>query len=199
MNKVNLAVLASGNGSNLQAIIDNCKLDNFPAKVAVVISDQVNAYALERAKTHDIPFYVIERKNFPKRKNFETEIVKQLQRHNVQLVCLAGFMRLIGITFLNAFPNKIINIHPSLLPQFPGLEAQQQAFEANVATSGCTVHFVDEKMDNGPIILQKEVTRKSDDNLESFTKRILAEEHEIYPAAIKLVIEKNLKNDTDLK
>ncbi|MBI4127013.1 MAG: phosphoribosylglycinamide formyltransferase, partial [Deltaproteobacteria bacterium] len=187
--QLRLGILASGRGSNLQAIIDACELGRIAAQVTVIISDQSDAKALERAKRHNIPAICHERSAFQSREAHEATIVEELHRHGVELVCLAGFMRIVGKTLLTAFPNRIINIHPSLLPAFPGLKAQAQALAAGVTTTGCTVHFVDDKVDHGPIILQAEVPVLPNDTVETLSARILNEEHRLYPQAIKIFIE----------
>ncbi|MDO8493990.1 MAG: phosphoribosylglycinamide formyltransferase [Deltaproteobacteria bacterium] len=183
-----LAVLVSGNGSNLQAIIDACEQNKTNATVAVVISNKANAYALERAKKHQIPAFV-----FPSGKNFESSAFQTLQEKKIDLVCLAGFMKILSPSFVARFPNRIINIHPSLLPAFPGLDAQEQALKSGEKVTGATVHFVDEGCDTGPIILQKEVPILEDDDVASLRKRILKVEHEIYPEAIRLIATASLK------
>ena len=191
--KLKLGVLASGGGSNLQAIIDACESGCIGATVSCVISDVPGAPALERAKKHRIPARTIERSGFESRQAFEGAIVAALNDHGAQLVCLAGFMRIIGKTLLGHFRDRIINIHPALLPSFPGLDGQGQAFEYGVKIAGCTVHFVDEMTDHGPIICQAAVEVQEDDTLDALKKRILAEEHRIYPRAIGLIAEGRVK------
>ncbi|MFC1495915.1 phosphoribosylglycinamide formyltransferase [Candidatus Margulisiibacteriota bacterium] len=179
-----LGVLISGRGSNLQAIIDACARGEIPAKVEVVISNKPDAYGLERAKKHNIDTRVV---------SDEKGIVKVLNEKKADLVCLAGYMRIVGKTILEAYKNKIINIHPALLPSFPGLHGQKQAIDYGVKVSGVTVHFVDEGCDTGPIILQRTVEVKDDDTEEILSARILEQEHKAYPAAIKLFCEDKLK------
>ena len=181
---LNIGVLISGRGSNLQAIIDACEKGEIPANVAVVISNKPEAYGLERAKKHNIPAVVFKD---------ETEILKALKEHKVDLVCLAGYMRIVGKALLDQYFGKMINIHPALLPSFPGLHAQKQAFDYGVKVSGVTVHFVDKGCDTGPIIIQSAVAVLEDDTEESLAARILAQEHKIYPQAIKLFAEGKLK------
>lgn len=193
--KLSLGVLVSGNGSNLQAIIDNCSSGDLAANVSVVISDNPKAYALTLAKKAGIPAHVFLRKEYLTKTEFEEAIISALKKYDIQLVCLAGFMRILSPVFLNAFPKKIINIHPALLPAFPGLHAQKQALEAGADKSGCTVHFVDEGTDTGPIIIQKEVPILGNDTEESLSNRILAEEHVLYSRAIKLLAEGKLEID----
>lgn len=184
---LNIGVLISGRGSNLQAIIDAAEAGEIPAKVAVVISNKPTAYGLERAKKHNIPTAVFEPKKFASKDEYEAEIVKLLNCYRVDLVCLAGYMRIVGKVILDAYQGKMINIHPSLLPKFPGLHAQRQALEAGAKESGVTVHFVDEGCDTGPIILQKKVPVLEGDTEETLSDRILEQEHKAYPEAVKLI------------
>ena len=194
MKKLKLAVLASGRGSNLQAIIDNIEKGALSAELAVVISDQPDAYALERAKKHNIPAVHVSAKGYKgKRDEYDALLVKELQKRNVDLVCLAGFMRIISPVLIRAFPNRILNIHPSLLPSFPGLHVQKKAIDHGVKFSGCTVHFVDEDMDTGPIIIQAVVPILDSDTEDSLSERILKQEHKIYSRAIQLFAEGRLK------
>ena len=184
---IDIAVLVSGSGTNLQSIIDAIEAGNIEARIKLVLSDNGDAYALERAKKHDIPVEVISRGDFPKREAFDRELAARLKEHSIELVVLAGFMRILSPVMIEAFPERIINIHPSLLPAFPGLDVQRKAIEHGVKFSGCTVHFVDEGLDSGPIILQAAVPVLDDDTVESLKKRILAEEHKIYPKAIDYI------------
>ena len=194
MKKVKIAVLVSGRGSNLQAIIDNIEKGLLPAEIAVVISDQPDAYSLERARKHNIPAIPLTAKDYKgKREEYDALLVKELQKHHVELVCLAGFMRIITPTLIKAFPNKILNIHPALLPAFPGLHVQKAALDNGVKFSGCTVHFVDEGMDTGPIIIQAVVPVLDNDTEDSLSERILTQEHKIYSRAIQLYAEDRLK------
>src|SRR3989338_289529 len=190
---LNIGVLISGRGSNLQAIINASERGEIPAKVAVVISNDPGAFGLERAKQHNIPAVVIDNRKFKDKNTYELEIVKVLKEHKVELVCLAGYMRIIGPVLLEHFSGKMINIHPSLLPSFPGLRAQRQALEHGVKVSGVTVHFVDEGCDTGPIIVQNAVQVLENDTEETLSERILEQEHKIYPQAIKLIAEDKLK------
>ncbi|MBN2058671.1 MAG: phosphoribosylglycinamide formyltransferase [Candidatus Saganbacteria bacterium] len=190
---LNLGVLISGRGSNLQAIIDACEKGGIPAKVAVVISNKPDAFGLERAKKHDIPAAVFDPKQYPDKNTYELEIVKTLKQHKVGLVCLAGYMRIVGEVLLEHYQGKMINIHPALLPAFPGLHVQQAALDHGVKVSGATVHFVDEGCDTGPIICQAAVPVKEGDTEEALSARILEQEHKIYPQAIKLFAEGRLK------
>lgn len=190
---INLGILASGSGSNLQAIMDACERGDVAARVKVVISDEVDAYALERARAKGISAIHINPKEFTVKELFEAEIVRVLQEHEVELVCLAGYMRLVGEKLLGAYPQRVLNIHPALLPAFPGLHGQNQAFDYGVRFSGCTVHFVDHGMDTGPIILQAVVPVLADDTAETLAARILEQEHMIYPQAIQFFAEGRLR------
>jgi phosphoribosylglycinamide formyltransferase-1 len=193
MKKVKLGVLVSGRGSNLQAIIDNIENGTLAAELTVVMSDQADAYALERARKHAIVAVHISAKGFKtKREEYDALLVKELRKRNVELVCLAGFMRIITPTLIKAFPNRILNIHPALLPAFPGLHVQKAALEYGVKFSGCTVHFVDEGMDTGPIIIQAAVPILDNDTEDSLAARILKQEHKIYSHAIQLYAEGRL-------
>lgn len=184
-----MAVLVSGNGSNLQVFIDKIESGELNARIACVISNVPDAFALTRAKTHNIPVFVHENSGFTGRREYDAALVNILQGYGVELVVLAGFMRLLSEVMVNAFPDAIVNIHPALLPSFPGLHAQQQALDYGVKFSGCTVHFVDCGTDTGPIILQAVVPITQDDTEESLSARIQAEEHRMFPEAIRLFID----------
>jgi len=184
-----LGVLISGNGSNLQSIIDHIEKGSLKATIKIIISNNPDAFGITRAKKHGIPFVVLKNSDFKSKEEFDSVLIKTLKDHGVDLVILAGFMRIISPAFLKAFPNRVMNIHPALLPSFPGLHGQRQAWEYGVKLSGCTVHFVDEGMDTGPIIIQKVVPVQDDDTEETLAARILTEEHKIYPQAIQLFAE----------
>ena len=184
-----LGVLVSGRGSNLQAIVDAINADRLVAKIGVVISDNPDANALRRIAGLDIPTAVVERKNYASKPEFEEAIIEQLDLHHVELVLLAGFMRILSPQFINRFPMRIMNIHPALLPSFPGLDAQAQALQYGVKVSGATVHFVDEGMDSGPIILQEAVPVEDDDTVTTLADRILHLEHRLYVRAVRLYCE----------
>jgi phosphoribosylglycinamide formyltransferase-1 len=182
-----LGILISGRGSNFEAIADNVAAGSIDAEIAVVISNRSAAPGLESARrrglnTVDLPSRGLDREVY------DRLLIDELQKHDVELVCLAGFMRLLSAGFIRHFPNRILNIHPSLLPAFPGLDAQHQALEHGVKITGCTVHLVDELLDAGPILLQAAVPVRDDDTVESLSARILAEEHRIYSEAIRLVV-----------
>lgn len=183
---INIGVLVSGRGTNLQAIIEAIEEGKIEGKIKIVISDNLDAYALKRAEQHNIETQYINHKEFKNREDYDKKIVETLENKEVELVVLAGYMRILSSYFIKAYKNKIINIHPALLPSFPGLRAQKQAVEYGVKISGCTVHFVDEGMDSGPIILQSAVEVSEDDTEESLAERILKEEHQIYSQAIQL-------------
>ena len=190
--RARLGILISGRGSNMIALADAVREETIPnAEVAVVISDQANAAGLLKAGERGIETLVIERRGRP-RVEHDREMVTELKARNVDLVCLAGYMRLLSREFLAAFPRRILNIHPSLLPLFPGLDAQQQAIDHGARVSGCTVHYVDETLDGGPVIAQREVPVQEDDTAESLAKRILIEELKLYPEAVVLVLNKDL-------
>ena len=184
----NLGVLISGRGSNLQAIIDAICDGRLEARLAVVISNRADAYGLERARAAGIDTLVRDHKAWPSREAYESVLVEDLRARNVDLVCLAGFMRLLGATFVNAFPSRILNIHPALLPSFPGLHAQRQAVEHGVKMSGATVHFVTTDLDAGPIVLQASVPVLDADTEDTLSARILEAEHRIYPEAIQKIL-----------
>jgi phosphoribosylglycinamide formyltransferase-1 len=184
--KLKIGVLASGNGSNLQAIIDNCERGELSAEVVCVITNKANAFALERAHKHGIPAIHLNQKDFSGREAYDAAVVTEFQAHGVELVVMAGFMRIITRVLLDAFPMAVMNIHPALLPSFPGLDAQKQALEHGAKLTGCTVHFVDEGTDTGPIIIQAAVPILADDTVETLSQRIHAQEHRIYPQAIQL-------------
>ena len=186
MHRKVLGVLVSGRGSNLQAILDAINAGRLDAKIGVVVSDNPDANALRRIQGMDIPTAVVERRSFKTKAEFEAALIAQLDLHHVELVLLAGFMRILSPNFLNRFPGRVMNIHPALLPSFPGLDAQAQALAYGAKVSGCTVHFVDEGVDSGPVILQQAVQVLSDDTEDTLAKRILEQEHRLYPEAIKL-------------
>ncbi|MDQ7793591.1 MAG: phosphoribosylglycinamide formyltransferase [bacterium] len=188
---LNLGVLASGRGTNLLAILAAAAGGEIPARVRVVISDRAGAPALELARSRGIPAFFLDPGPAGKAA-FESRVVSRLEEHGVDLVCLAGFMRVVGRTLLDRYAGRILNIHPSLLPAFPGLDAQRQAWEYGVKVAGCTVHFVDRGVDAGPIILQRAVTVSEGDTPETLGARILEEEHRAYPEAIRLFAEKRL-------
>ena len=184
-----IAVLISGRGSNLQALIDAVADGRLRAEVAVVISNRADAGGLERARAAGIETMTISHRDYSTRDAFEAVLVRELQARHVSLVCLAGFMRLLGPTFLDAFPNGILNIHPALLPSFPGVDAQRQAWAHGVKLAGATVHFVTGELDGGPIVLQAAVPVQDDDSAETLAARILDEEHRLYPQAVGLVLD----------
>lgn len=190
--QVPLGVLISGSGTNLQAVIDAVEEKRLDAIIQVVISNRENAFGLARAKKHNIPTEVIDHRRFSTREDYDKTLIEILQVRKVELVVLAGFMRLLSPLFVKAFSNRIMNIHPALLPAFPGLHVQKKAIEHGVRFSGCTVHFVNEECDEGPIIIQAVVPVFPDDTEESLSARILKEEHHIYPRAIQLYSEGRL-------
>jgi len=184
-----IGILISGRGSNMVAIVDAVRSGEIPScEVSVVISDKVDAAGLEKARERGIETVVIERRGRT-REEHDLEIVAELRHRGVELVCLAGYMRLLSPMFVQSFPDRIINIHPSLLPAFPGLDAQKQAFDAGVKVTGCTVHYVDELLDHGKIILQKEVEVCDGDTVEELSARILEQEHSLYVEAIAKIVQ----------
>lgn len=188
-----LGVLASGRGSNFQAIIDAADSGRLNATIAVLVVDNAEAYAVERARKHGIPHVYLNPKEFPTREGFYASIAEVLRQRGVELVILAGFMRVVGKPLLDAFPMRVMNIHPALLPSFPGLHGQKQAVDYGVRVSGCTVHFVDEGVDTGPVIIQAAVPVSPDDTEDTLAERILRLEHRIFPEAVRLFAEGQLE------
>jgi len=188
-----IGVLLSGRGSNFEALADSVAAGRIPgAEIAVVVSNREGSPGIEKAKERKIATRVIPSKGL-EREAYDRQVVAVLHEHNVDLVCLAGYMRLLSPFFVASFPNRILNIHPSLLPSFPGLESQRQALEYGVKFAGCTVHFVDENLDAGPIVLQATVAVRDDDTEETLASRILAEEHRIYTEAVRIVLDGKYK------
>jgi phosphoribosylglycinamide formyltransferase 1 len=188
-----IGVLLSGRGTNFEALVDSVAAGRIPgAAIAVVLSNREGAPGIERAKERNIAAQVIPSKGL-EREAYDRQVVAVLHQHKVDLVCLAGYMRLLSPFFVASFPNRILNIHPSLLPSFPGLESQRQALEYGVKFAGCTVHFVDENLDAGPIVLQATVPVRDDDTEETLASRILAEEHRTYTQAVRIVLEGKYK------
>jgi phosphoribosylglycinamide formyltransferase-1 len=190
---VRVGVLASGRGSNLQAILDATRRPGFPARVVVVISDRERAQALARARAAGVDAVFVNPKDFADREAYDVALVRELEGRRVGLVCIAGFMRILSPAFVRAFAGRALNIHPSLLPAFPGLHAQRQALEYGVKVAGATVHFVDEGVDTGPIVLQSSVPVEPGDTEDTLAARILAEEHRLYPGAVRLFAEGRLR------
>lgn len=188
MTKKKIGVLISGNGTNLQALIEACAKPDFPAEISVVISNKADAYGINRASEHGIPAHIINHKDHPSREAFEDAMQEMLLHHNVEFICLAGFMRILSPGFVSRWEGRMLNIHPSLLPQFKGAHAIGEALAAKVKESGCTVHLVTQEMDSGPIVLQARVPVLPDDTEETLRERIHLEEHRIYPEALKTVI-----------
>lgn len=200
MRKLKLGVLVSGGGSNLQSIIDNIKSGNLNADISVVISSRDNVYALERAKNNNIPSFAVLQRDYSSKKDYEKELIRILRENDVDLVVLAGFLKVLSPYFVKAFKNRIINIHPSLIPAFCGegyygQKVHRAVLDYGAKVTGVTVHFVDEGTDTGPIILQKAVEVKDNDTSETLAARVLQEEHKIYPKAIKLYSEGRLMID----
>ncbi len=190
-----IAVLCSGRGTDLQSIIDAIRDKKLDAEISIVLTDKPNVPALIRAQNAGIPNFCVDRKLFSDRESFELAMIEKLKSAEVELVVLAGFMRILSSTFVRAYKDRIMNIHPALLPSFPGAHGQRDALNYGVKISGCTIHFVDEGMDTGPIIMQSAVPVLDDDTEETLAARILEEEHRIYPEAIQLFVENRLKID----
>jgi phosphoribosylglycinamide formyltransferase-1 len=190
---MNIAVFASGNGSNFQAIAEAVKKGRIKANLALLVCDKPGAYVLERAKNIGVEVFLIERKNFLTKEDYEKAIVKKLKEKQIGLIALAGYMRIVGADILKAYKNKILNIHPALLPSFKGAAGIKDALDHGVKVTGVTVHFVDEEMDHGPIIMQAAIEVADDDTEESLAKKIHKEEHRIYPEAVRLFVEGRLK------
>ncbi|TYB32889.1 MAG: phosphoribosylglycinamide formyltransferase [Flexistipes sinusarabici] len=189
----NIAVLLSGRGSNFKAIYNSIEAGYIVnARIKAVVSNKAEAPGLQFAKDRCLSSYFVNPSEFESRTAYDTEIIDILKSKGIDLVCLAGYMRLLSAKFVDTFKNRIMNIHPSLLPAFPGLNAQKQALEYGVKISGCTVHFVDKELDHGPIILQKAVEIKGNDTVKDVSERILIEEHKIYPEAVRLFVENRL-------
>jgi phosphoribosylglycinamide formyltransferase-1 len=198
LNKVKVAILISGRGSNMQKLIEACEDPNFPAEIILVGSNNQNALGLEYAKSKSIKTFVLDHKNFANyqnsREEFDKALHQEISKHNVEIICLAGFMRLLSKWFVDKWHNKIINIHPSLLPDFKGANAVEDALKAGAKISGCTTHFVSLEMDAGPIIMQSQVLIDKNDDKDILSQKILAKEHEIYPLTLKKVCTKILEN-----
>jgi len=193
MMRLRVGVLASGRGSNLQSLLDAAGGADYPARIVVVVSDRETAAALGRARAHGVSAVFLNPKDFGDRAAYDAALTETLRAHDVELVCLAGFMRILGAPFVRAWAGRILNVHPSLLPAFPGLAAQRQALEHGVKVTGATVHFVDEGVDSGPIVLQGAVSVEAADTENALSARILAVEHRLYPEAVRLVAEGRLE------
>jgi phosphoribosylglycinamide formyltransferase-1 len=189
VSRTKIGILVSGRGSNLQALIDATADPAYPAEIALVISNVAGVYALERAETAGIPTLVIPHKGFPTREAFDAEMDKALRTAGIEIVCLAGFMRLLSAGFVEGWRQRMINIHPSLLPSFKGLHTHRRAFEAGVKLHGCTVHLVTPDLDDGPILVQAAVPVLADDDEDSLAARVLEQEHQAYPLALRLLAE----------
>ena len=193
MRKIRISVMISGGGTNLQALIDACTHDEFPAQIALVLSNKADAYGIERAKKASIATKVINHKDYENREAFEDDINVALKECETELVCLAGFMRILGADFVNGWKDRMINIHPSLLPSYKGLHTHVRAIEDGVRFAGCTVHYVRPEMDDGPIILQAAIAIAASDTPDSLAAKVLQAEHKIYPEAVKLIAERRIR------
>jgi phosphoribosylglycinamide formyltransferase-1 len=189
MAELKLAVLISGRGTNLQALIDACAADDFPARIVLVVSNEPDAKGLDRAGAKQIPSTVIDHHDYPSREAFDAALAEAIKQSGADLVCLAGFMRVVADEFVRQWRDRLINIHPSLLPAFPGLNTHARALEAGVRFSGCTVHFARTELDAGPIIVQAAVPVHADDTPDTLADRVLVAEHRIYPMAVRLIAE----------
>lgn len=206
MSKLRLAVMISGSGTNLQALIDACQQEEYPAVIEVVISNRPNAKGLERARNAGLKAVCIDHKDFESRETFEDAVHDCLVEHKTQLVCLAGFMRILNAEFVNRWKDRMINIHPSLLPSYKGLHTHARAIEDGVRFGGCTIHYVRPEMDNGPIIMQTAVPIAADETEDSLAAKVLTYEHQMYPAAVRMIAEGKVRvsghrvvfTDTDL-
>ena len=192
--KIKVAVLISGNGTNLQALIEACTAPSYPAEIVLVISNKANAKGILRAREAGIKTRIVDHTNYSSREEFDTELSMILSNSKCELVCLAGFMRILSESFVNTWPNSILNIHPSLLPSFPGTKTHERALEAGVKVSGCTLHFVTAELDAGPIIGQAVVPVLDNDTPKTLANRVLIEEHKLYALGLELVANKMLKN-----
>jgi phosphoribosylglycinamide formyltransferase-1 len=193
LNIFKLAILVSGRGSNLQSIIDSIEKEELNANISIVISNNKDAMALTRAEKHNIKTIFIDPAGYLNKREYDKALIEKLKEFSIDLICLAGYMRILGEEVIQTFKEKIINIHPSLLPAFPGLNAQKQAINYGAKFSGCTVHFVDSGIDSGPIILQTAIPIYDNDDEKSLSERILEQEHHLYPKAIKMVKENQIK------
>lgn len=191
--RLKVGVLISGRGSNLQALIDACEQADFPAEIALVISNKPDAFGLVRARAAEIPVAVIPHRDFADRESFDAAMTVALEEAGVEFVCLAGFMRLLSAAFVAHWQGRLVNIHPSLLPAFRGLDTHARAIAAGVRFTGCTVHFVTPELDDGPIVVQAAVPILQDDTPDTLAERVLREEHRIYPLALRLVAERRTR------
>jgi len=190
--KLNLAIFISGRGSNLQSLIEACRNPDFPARIAVVVSNKPDAPGLERAAKENIPTRVVNHKDYERREDFEEALLEALEEYPIDLICLAGFMRILTPHFIQHWPDQMINIHPSLLPDYKGLNTHKRVLEDGKKETGCTIHYVVPDMDSGPIILQKRVEIRDGDTPDELAARVLEQEHIAYPEAVRLIAEENL-------
>jgi phosphoribosylglycinamide formyltransferase-1 len=195
MTLTRLGILISGTGSNMKSVVAACETGEVPAEVAVVVSNRADAPGIVWAAKHGLETAILSHKDFPTREDHDRAIVERLRGSGVEWVCLAGYMRLLSAVFVDAFANRILNIHPALLPSFPGLHGQQQAWDYGVKVSGCTVHLVDLELDHGPIVIQRSVPVLPDDDADQLAARILVQEHIAYPEALKALLTQSWKID----
>ncbi len=194
INKLKLAVFISGTGSNMTSIMEACKSADYPAEISVVLSNNPNAAGLISAQENGISTEIVNHKDFSSREDFEDEIVERLENHKVDLIVLAGFMRILTPSFVENFPDQIINIHPSLLPDYKGLNTHERAINDGKKEAGCSIHFVSSELDSGPIIIQRRVPIIDGDTPETLAKRVLIQEHQAYPEAIKIIASSIIKS-----
>ncbi len=187
VNKLKVAIFISGRGSNTRSIMEACALEDYPAEICLVLSNRPNAGGIDLAKDAGIPTEIVDHKDFETREDFEDEISERLENYEIDLIVLAGFMRILTASFVEKWPDQMINIHPSLLPDYKGLDTHARAIADGKTEGGCTVHFVTPDLDSGPNILQRRVPIHTDDTPETLAKRVLVQEHEIYPEAIKII------------
>ncbi len=187
INKLRLAIFISGTGSNMLSIMEACKLESYPADISVVLSNNPDAKGLKSAQKNNISTEIVNHKDFPSKEDFENEIIRKLKNYKIDLIVLAGFMRILTPSFVTKFPDKIVNIHPSLLPEYKGLNTHARAINDGREEAGCTVHFVNSELDSGKIILQHRVPIINGDTPDTLAKRVLKQEHKLYPKAIEII------------
>ncbi len=194
MNKIKLAIFISGTGSNMLAILNACKNADYPAEISLVLSNNPDALGIKTAQENNIPTEIVNHKDFSTREDFESEIIARLEKYEIDLIVLAGFMRILTPFFIEKFPDQIINIHPSLLPDYKGLNTHERAINDGKKEAGCSIHFVNADLDSGPVILQKRVPIISGDTPETLANRVLEQEHKAYPEAIKIIASSIIKS-----
>lgn len=199
VNKLKVAIFISGRGSNMRSIMDACAQDDYPAQICLVLSNRPNAGGIDLAKSAGIPTEIVDHKDFETREDFEDEMSERLENYDIDLIVLAGFMRILTASFVEKWPDQMINIHPSLLPDYKGLDTHARAIADGKTEGGCTVHFVTPDLDSGPNILQRRVPIHADDTADTLAARVLIQEHEIYPEAIKIIASSKIAADAENK